>query len=103
MGNFQESPGRPVTDRRYDIIAGVFCVGALVVALVAGHFHRVGTFGVETDFYPYAIEAENLLKGQSFTPQYNHDPRGYILVLAGVASLMGHTFVAAKSLTPFAN
>src|SRR5437867_7377561 len=102
MRNPQESPGRPVTDRRYDIIAGMFCVGALVVALVAGHFHRVGTFGVETDFYPYAIEAQSLLEGRAFTPQYNHDPRGYILVLTGVASLIGDTFVAAKALTAFA-
>jgi hypothetical protein len=83
------------TTRRYDVAAAALCVAVLILALIVGHFHQVGGFGVETDFYgAYAVQAKNLLDGRSYT--YPHHPPGYPFLLAAAATLFGDFFVAGK-------
>jgi 4-amino-4-deoxy-L-arabinose transferase-like glycosyltransferase len=85
----------------YDRLALGFCSLVLIIALVIGHFHQVGTFGVETDFYGvYAVQAENIMAGKLYT--YQHNPPGYCLLLAVVSYLTGNTFVAGKVISAFA-
>lgn len=87
--------------QRYDSIALAFCMVVLLVALVIGYFHKVGTFGVESDFYgSYAVQAENIIAGRPYTYQLN--PPGYCLLLATVTLLTGDTFVAGKVISAFA-
>ena len=85
---------------RYDLAAAVCCVSVLVAALVAGHFHRVGNFGVESDFYAtYAVQAKNLMAGKPYT--FMHHPPGYPLLLAAVSSVTGDLFLAGKLISAF--
>lgn len=85
----------------YDRFALGFCSVVLIIALIIGHFHQVGTFGVETDFYGvYAVQAENIMAGRLYT--YQHNPPGYCLLLATVSYLTGNTFVAGKVISAFA-
>jgi 4-amino-4-deoxy-L-arabinose transferase-like glycosyltransferase len=79
----------------------IVCVAVLVVGLVLGYFHRVGNFGVETDFYEvYAIQAENIIAGRPYT--YQHNPPGYTILLAAIALLTGDMFVAGKIISALA-
>ena len=85
---------------RYDATAMAFCIGMLVVALVIGYFHQIGTYG-ETDFFgAYVEQAERILAGQPYT--YGHNPPGYMLVLAAVSLVTGDLFVAGKIISAFA-
>lgn len=80
---------------RYDIAAASLCIAVLILALGVGHFHQVGTFDVETDFYgAYAVQAKNLVDGRSYT--YPHHPPGYPFLLAAASTLVGDLFVAGK-------
>lgn len=89
------------TNHRYDMIAVGFCIITLIFALYIGHFHKIGNFGVETDFYgAYAKQAENILEGRPYT--YQHNPPGYMLLLAAVSLFTSDYFVAAKIITAFA-
>jgi 4-amino-4-deoxy-L-arabinose transferase-like glycosyltransferase len=89
------------TIKRYDITAIVFCIAILSLGLVIGYFHKVGDFGVETDFYgAYAVQAGNILEGRPYTYQYL--PPGYSLLLACVSLVTGDFFVAAKIISAFA-
>ncbi len=91
------------TTRRYDIAAMVFCLLMLIVALIIGHFHQVGAYGVETDFYGnHARGAEELLAGRLMSSQYNYDFPGYTLLLAGISWFAGDPFVAGKIISAFA-
>jgi 4-amino-4-deoxy-L-arabinose transferase-like glycosyltransferase len=93
--------GRDDETLRHDIAAGVLCAAVLGLALLVGHLHRIGGFGVETDFYgAYAVQARNLLEGRPYT--YPHQPPGYPLLLAGASVLFGDLFVAAKVLSAVA-
>lgn len=84
-----------ISSYRFDITALVFCFGTLILALVIGHFHVVGFFGVETDFYgAYAKQAENIIAGRPYT--FRHNPPGYMLLLAAVSFFTGDLFVAGK-------
>ncbi len=84
--------------RRYDVAAAALCLAELVLALVAGHFHRVGGFRVETDFYGiYAVQAENLLAGRPYT--YLNHPPGYPALLAAASLLGADTFTASKTIS----
>jgi 4-amino-4-deoxy-L-arabinose transferase-like glycosyltransferase len=90
-----------VAIKRYDLLAAFFCLGILVTALVIGRFHQVGTFGVETDFYgSYATQAQDILAGQPYT--YQHNPPGYVLVLAAVSLITRDFFLAGKIISAFA-
>lgn len=91
----------PKPDRRYDIVAGIFCIGVLILALVIGSLREVGNFGVETDFYgAYAPQAQNIMAGRSYT--YRHNPPGYALLLGAVSFLTGDLFAAGKMISAFA-
>lgn len=84
-----------------NIAAIVFCGAILILALVLGSFHKIGTFDVETDFYwRYAVQAENILAGRAYTDR--HHPPGYTVILAGVSLLTDDLFVAGKFISAFA-
>jgi len=79
----------------------VFCIAFLILALLVGHFRELGNFGVETDFYgAYAEQAENTVAGRPYT--YQHNPPGYVILLAAVSFLTGDLFVAGKIITAVA-
>ncbi len=60
-----------VTSKHCDRIILVFCIAICLLALIIGYFREVGAFGVESDFYEvYAVQAENILAGRSYTYQY---------------------------------
>jgi hypothetical protein len=89
------------TTLQYDVTALGLCMAMLVLAMVIGHYHQVGTFNDETDFYgDYAVQAQRIVAGQAYT--YQHHPPGYVLVLAAVSSLTGDFFVAGKIISAFA-
>lgn len=95
------SPSESKTGRRHDAIAMVSCGAVLVLALVLGYFHKVGTYGVETDFYgAYAPQTQNIMEGRPYT--YQHNPPGYMLLLAALSLLTDDVFVAGKLLSAFA-
>jgi hypothetical protein len=89
------------TSQWRDRISLTFCAIVLLIALIIGYWHQVGNFGVETDFYEaYAIQAENIIAGRPYT--YQHNPPGYIILLAGISLLTGDIFVAGKIISAFA-
>jgi hypothetical protein len=76
-------------------------VGACAVGLVLAYFHRVGTYGVETDFYGlYAEQARRLLAGEGYT--FTQNPPGYVLLLGGAMQVIADPFVAGKVLSAIA-
>ncbi len=92
---------RDEAERRHDIAAAALCLAVLAISLIVGHFHRVGGFGVETDFYgAFAIQAKNLLEGRPYT--YPHHPPGYPVLLAATSLLTGDLFVAGKIISAVA-
>ena len=81
--------------RWYDVTAIVFCMMILTLALVIGHFHHVGNFGFETDFYgAYAPQTNNIMEGRSYT--YQHSPPGYPLLLSAMTYLTHDVFLSGK-------
>ena len=85
---------------RYDLAAAACCGAVLALALIAGYFHRVGNFGVESDFYgTYAIQAKNLMAGRPYT--FRHHPPGYPLLISAVSGATGDLFLAGKLLSAF--
>jgi hypothetical protein len=84
-----------------DYLAYGFCIFIFISSLILGHLHKVGDFGVETDFYgAYAPQAENILEGKPYT--YMHNPPGYMVILAFTSILTNDTFSASKILTSIA-
>lgn len=80
---------------KYDKLALLFGALMLFFLLILGHFHKMGTYGVETDFYwAYAPDAENILNGK--TPQEPGVGPGYALVLAGLNLLFDDWFLTGK-------
>jgi len=76
----------------------LFCVFILIISLILGYFHEIGTFGVETDFYgAYAIQAKNILSWKPYTYQVN--PPGYPILIALCSFLTGDLFIAGKILS----
>ena len=52
----------------YDVAAVAFSGATVILALVVGSYHKVGTFEVETDFYRrYAVETQNILAELPYT------------------------------------
>jgi len=73
----------------------IFSIIVLTLSLILSYFHQVGSFGVESDFYGvYAIQAQRILQGQTYT--YQHNPPGYCLLLAAVTFFVGDAFTAGK-------
>ena len=90
-----------VTSKQCDRIILIFCIATCLLALFIGYFRKVGAFSVESDFYEaYAIQAENILAGRSYT--YQHNPPGYCLLLAAVTFLTKNAFAAGKIISAFA-
>ena len=87
----------------YDIAALGYCTGILILALSIGHFHQIGAFGEETDFYhAYGPQTERILAGEPPRMTGNNSP-GYVYLLAAVTSIIGgDPFFAAKLLTALA-
>ena len=99
-----------ITRKKYDIISYmdhvlkrsehwlpwiIVSVYFLVMAWFTFRYHRVGSFGVETDFYAeLAHQTRKLLNGQ-FSP-LNYGPKGpvYSLILAGVYLVIREYFYA---------
>ncbi|MGH7719732.1 MAG: ArnT family glycosyltransferase, partial [Gemmatimonadaceae bacterium] len=88
--------------RRYDLAAVILCTAVCLLALAIGYFHRIGDFGVESDFYgAYGPQADNLRTGVPYT--YHFHPPGYMLLLAALTKLTGlSTFAAGKVLSALA-
>ena len=82
----------------YDKLAiGLFLFNFIVLLLLS-HFHEMGGYDVETDFYgSYAIEAKNILEGKGYEDPY-HGP-GYPCLLA-LGSLVFHDmFITGKNIS----
>ncbi|RJP80529.1 MAG: hypothetical protein C4522_08015 [Desulfobacteraceae bacterium] len=85
----------------YDIAAIIFCIATLIIALMIGQSHHIGNMSVETDFYgAYVKEVHNILEGRPYT--YQHNPPGYMLLVAAVSFLTTDFFNAAKLISAFA-
>lgn len=79
----------------------ILLLTVLSICAIVGYFHRVGAFGVETDFYGvYAIQAENILAGKPYT--YQHNPPAYCLLLALFIYFVNDTFIAGKIISTLA-
>jgi hypothetical protein len=82
----------------HDRVAVIFCVAILILALVVGRFHQVGGFSIETDFYGvYGVQAKEIMAGRPYT--YQHNPPGFVILLAAVSLVTGDLFAAAKIIT----
>ena len=82
----------------YYLTAILFCTSILLISLILGYAHKIGNFGVETDFYgSYAVQAKNILSGKPYTSQVN--PPGYPILIALGSFLTGDLFIAGKILT----
>ncbi len=83
---------------RYEQLAIAFSLIVLIALCVVGSFHKMGGYGVETDFYwAYAPDAQRILDGE--LPQEPGVGPGYPLVLAGIQLLFGDWFVSGKLLS----
>ena len=79
----------------YDKLAFVASGLMLLLLLGLGHFHKMGGYGVETDFYwAYAPDAQNILEGK--TPQEPGVGPGYALVLAAFNLVFHDWFLSGK-------
>jgi hypothetical protein len=74
--------------------AGLLSLGYFVVLLTVGlAFHRIGDYGVETDFYAtHAPNAQQILAGKVVVNEFKGP--GYDLVLAAIGGAMGDLFAA---------
>ena len=90
-----------MSERTADRLALAACLATLLLALVLGVMHRIGSFTLETDFYNwYAPQTVGLLHGEPYT--FRHNPPGYILILTGATWVVGDAFTAGKLLAAFA-
>lgn len=86
----------------HDLIALTICVASLALSLWLASLHQIGNWGVETDFYSsYVTQARNLLAGRPYT--YQHNPPGYMLILAFVSTLTRDFFLAGKIIGAFSS
>lgn len=70
----------------------------LIVLLILASVHKIGGYGVETDFYgSYALDAFNILEGREYQ-EPDHGP-GYSLLLIPFYLVLGDMFWAGKLLT----
>lgn len=82
----------------YEKLALGLCLAVLCLLLLVGYLHKIGGYGVETDFYgSYAVEAFHLMHGQSYE-EPDHGP-GYSLALIPFYFLFGDMFSAGKIIT----
>ena len=57
-----------MSERTADRLVLAACLTALLLALVLGVMHRIGSFNLETDFYNfYTSQAGGLLHGEPYT------------------------------------
>ena len=86
----------------YNIAAKIICIGMLILALGIGHFHQLGGFNVETDFYAtYAPQVEGIISGEAFVFANNNSP-GYVYLLAAFTLIFSDPFLAGKILNALA-
>ncbi len=84
----------------YDRLAIAFSILMFAVLLVVGSYHRMGGYGVETDFYwSYAPDAQRIVQGQ--TPQEPGVGPVYALTLAFSNLFVQDWFVSGKLLSMF--
>ncbi|MCG8604721.1 glycosyltransferase family 39 protein [bacterium] len=80
---------------RYEKLAFLVAGFMLVFLLALSHFHKMGGYGFETDFYwAYAPDAKNILDGKK--PEEPGVGPGYTLVLAGFNLLLDDWFLSGK-------
>ncbi|MFQ5638045.1 MAG: ArnT family glycosyltransferase [bacterium] len=80
---------------QYEKLALLFSGLMLFGLLFLGHFHKMGTYGTETDFYwAYAPDAQNILAGKA--PEEPGVGPGYALVLAGLNLIIRDWFLTGK-------
>ncbi|MBI3658259.1 MAG: glycosyltransferase family 39 protein [Acidobacteria bacterium] len=82
----------------HQLVAVLLCLTYLVDISVLSTFHKIGTYGTETDFYGgYAVEAQRIWQGKEYEYAW-HGP-GYPLLL-GLINLAFHDiFLSAKILS----
>ncbi len=86
--------------KKYNYATIFLCLIFLLISLILGSAHKVGTFAVETDFYGvYAKQTINILSGKPYT--YLHNPPGYEIFLGIIFLITKDIFIAAKILSSF--
>lgn len=84
-------------DRLTKWVIGIF-ISYIIILLFLSHFHELGGYGVETDFYgSYAIEAKRIFKGKHYEDPF-HGP-GYPFVLGLLNFGFGDMFLTGKILS----
>ncbi|MFX0135884.1 MAG: glycosyltransferase family 39 protein [Candidatus Hodarchaeota archaeon] len=79
----------------YDKLSIILFTIYLFLLIVLSHFHEMGGYGVETDFYGrYAIQAKRILEGKIYEDMM-HGP-GYPVVLALLSVIFGNMFTTGK-------
>lgn len=83
---------------KYHIIALV--IGGVFIVLMTWNsfaYHRIGDYGVETDFYwDYAPAADELLHLELDLDRYRFRGPGYPVILAAVSLITGNSFTAGR-------
>ncbi len=80
---------------RYEKLAIITGLFFLALLIVVGQFHKIGTFGVETDFYgAYVENAKKIMSGERYYEE-DHGP-GYFFVLISFYYVFGDFFLAGK-------
>ncbi|MFQ5601724.1 MAG: ArnT family glycosyltransferase [bacterium] len=87
-------------DGNYEKLAWIVSCFMLLFLLFVSQFHRMGGYGVETDFYwAYAPDAQNILEGKM--PEEPGVGPGYALVLALFNIIFNDWFTAGKMVSIF--
>ncbi|NIR49896.1 glycosyltransferase family 39 protein [candidate division KSB1 bacterium] len=84
--------------KHYEKLALIFSGFMFLGLLVLSHFHKMGSYGFETDFYwAYAPDAKNILNGKM--PEEPGVGPGYALVLAGLNLIFNDWFFTGKMIS----
>jgi len=85
-----------IIEKRYFIFLIIF--GFATIYAVFGYQHKIGNYGVETDFLGlYGLDAERILNGE-MVQERDHAP-GYSLLVASLGLIFGDIFTAGKILS----